>query len=164
MARRKQTLMWALYALFFLAVLILQDTVLARLQPFGAPFCIVPVAALCVAMQQGGEKGGIFCLGAGLLLALSGTSDGGLWIFFLVLAGALCGWLCAAVFLPRLLPTTVLCLLSLTVILAVISLIHIYLEGLHFQTVFRIFRQVASAVPFAPVFYWCAKAVGKVGV
>jgi hypothetical protein len=81
-----------------------------------------------------------------------------------VLAGALCGWLCAAVFHPRLLPTTVLSLLSLTVILAVISLIHIYLEGLHFQTVFRIFRQVASAVPFAPVFYWCAKAVGKVGV
>ena len=163
MERKKQILMWALCALFLLVVLVLQDTVLGRMQPFGAPFCLVPVAALCVAMQQGGEKGSLFCLGAGLLLTLSGTSDGGLWIFFLTLAGGFCGWLCATVFHPRLIPTVVLSLLSFTVILAVISLIHIYLEGLPFQTVFRIFRQVASAVPFTPVFHWCAKALGKVG-
>lgn len=163
MAKKKNTLMWALYALFFLCAALLQDTVLGKFSFFGAGLCIAPMAAVCVAIQTGAEKGGLFCLAAGLALALSGTSDGGLWLFFLTLTGSFCGWLCATVFHPRLVPTVLLSLLSLILSLTVVYLIHIYLEGLAFRSVFFLFRQVLPAIPFAPVFYWCCKAIRKVG-
>lgn len=155
--------MWALYALFFLCVLLLQDTVLGKFTFFGGAACLAPAAAVCIAVQTGAEKGGLCCLLAGVLLTLSGTSDGGLWILFLTVSGCLCGWLCESVFHPRLIPTVVLSLLCTVVTLSADYLIHMYLEGLPFGGVFFLFRQVLPAVPLTPVFYWCCKAVRKVG-
>ena len=86
-----------------------------------------------------------------------------LWLAGGAAIGCLCGWLCESVFHPRLIPTVVLSLLCTVVTLSADYFIHMYLEGLPFGGVFFLFRQVLPAVPLTPVFYWCCKAVRKVG-
>lgn len=161
--KKKSILKWALYALYFLFCLLVQDVLLGKYAFRGVPFCLAPAAAATVACREGAEKGGLFCLFAGLFWAWWGAADGGLMVLLLTFGGCLCGYLCAAVFHVRIAPICLLSLGCLLLTLGVQYLIHIYLEGLSLLSLGRLFFQLLLALPFCPLFHWACKAIGKVG-
>ncbi|MEG1632997.1 MAG: hypothetical protein RR314_02980 [Oscillospiraceae bacterium] len=57
----------AIYAVYMLLVLALQELVLSRLSFFGVHTLVVPAAVVAVGMLEGGVWGGVFGLFAGLL-------------------------------------------------------------------------------------------------
>lgn len=160
---RRTVLMWALYALFFLIVLLVQDAVLSKYTVHGARVVLVPVAAACVAVHTDAERGGLFCLLAGLFWTLTGASDGGLMLLCMTFSGAVCGYLCSSFFHPRVLPAVVLSMLGLALCLCVGGLIRMYLEGLSFRSMIPIGTQLLLALPASPVLHWCCKAIRKAG-
>jgi len=93
---RKTILMWALYALFFLIVLLVQDAVLSKFALRGARVVLAPLTVYCTAAHTDAEKGGLFGLLAGLFWALVGAADGGLMLFCMTFGGVLCGYLCSS--------------------------------------------------------------------
>ena len=161
--KKKILLKWALYALFFLACLLVQDVLLGKYALQGVPFYLAPAAAATVACREGAEKGGLFCLLASLFWAWWGAGDGGLMVLLVTFGGCLCGYLCASVFHVRILPICVLSLGCLAMTLGVQYLIHIYLEGLGFASMGKFFFQLLLALPFCPLFHWVCRSIGKVG-
>ena len=57
-AAKRRLRMGIKYAIYALAVLLLQDTLLSRLPIAGVHLMLVPVAASCASMWLGAEKGG----------------------------------------------------------------------------------------------------------
>ena len=160
---RRTVLMWALYALFFLTVLLVQDAVLSKYQLRGARVVLVPLAVFAVGVHTDAEKGGLFGLLTGLFWALTGAADGGLMLFFITFGGVLCGYLCSAFFHPRVLPAAVLSVLCLAMCLLAPALIRIYLEGLSLRSLIPVGFQLLMALPAAPLCHWCCKAIRKAG-
>ena len=160
---QKTVLMWALYALFFLAVLLLQDAVFSKYTIRGARPVLVPLAVFCTAAHTDAENGGLFGLFAGLFWALTGAADGGLMLLFMTFGGVLCGYLCSAFFHPRVLPAAVLSMLCLALCLLSCGLIRIYLEGLSLRSLTPVGLQLLMALPAAPLAHWCCKAIRKAG-
>ena len=161
--KKRTILLWALYALFFLLILLLQDVVLGKYSLRGVRLCLIPMAAAAVAVQTGPDKGGLFCLFAGIFWALSGADDGGAMVFFMTFTGTISGYLCVSYFHPRLLPSVLLSVLSLALTLGPVYLAHIYLEGLSLASLGPFGWQMLFSLPFSPVFYWCCKVIRKAG-
>ncbi len=160
---RRTILMWALYALFFLIVLLVQDAVLSKYAFRDARAVLVPLAAFCTAVHTDAEKGGLFGLLTGLFWALTGAADGGLMLLCMTFGGVLCGYLCSAFFHPRVLPAVVLSMLCLALCLLSGALIRMYLEGLGLRSLIPVSIQLLLALPAAPLFHWCCKAIRKAG-
>jgi len=160
---RKTILMWALYALFFLIVLLVQDAVLSKFALRGARVVLAPLTVYCTAAHTDAEKGGLFGLLAGLFWALVGAADGGLMLFCMTFGGVLCGYLCSSFFHPRVLTTVVLSMLCLALCLLSGALIRIYLEGLSLRSLAPVGIQLLLALPAAPLLHWCSKAIRKAG-
>lgn len=161
--RNKNLSMWALYALFFLAVLLLQDVLLGRFSALGAGIILAPMAVCAVAVHTGAEKGALFCLVASTVWALGGAADGGLMILLLTLTGAVCGYLCESVLQRWLVPAAILCVASLALTLLAQYAIHIYLEELTGRSLLILLLQLAISLPFAPLFVWVCGLMRKVG-
>ena len=161
---KRTILMWALYALFFLTVLLLQDAVLSKYSLRGARPVLVPLAAFCTALHTDAEKGGLFGLITGVFWALTGAADGGLMIFFMTFGSVLCGYLCSAYFHPRVLPAVVLSMLSLALCLLSGGLSRVYIEGLCLRSLAPVGLQLLMALPAAPLMHWCCKAIRKAGL
>lgn len=82
--QRKSILRWALYALVLLALSVLQDVVLCRLDILGATTELVPCGILLICMVEGSEKGSIFSLVASALYLFSGSAQGYYCMVFIV--------------------------------------------------------------------------------
>lgn len=164
MTQRKKTVtMWALYALFFLAVLLVQDAMLGRVTLWGASLMLVPAAAFAVAVHTGAEEGGLFCLIASIVWALSGAADGGLMILLLTFCGIVCGYLATSVLQSWLIPASALCLVALALTLGISYAVHIYLEELAKSGIRVYLLQVGMSLPFVPLFVWVCDRIRKVG-
>jgi hypothetical protein len=74
--QQQQVLKWFFYALVLLALSVLQDVVLCRMQLFGATTDLVPLAIFLICVQIGADRGAIFCLVAAMLYKFSGTAPG----------------------------------------------------------------------------------------
>lgn len=161
--RRRNVLMWALYALLFLAVLLLQDCILGKFRIFKASFCLIPLLTCAVAVHTGPEEGGIFALIVGVVWALSGATDGGLMIFLMTFSAVVAGYLCGNVFGNWLLPASGVCLVGYALCLLVHYGIRIYLLEMHVESFVTLLVQLLLALPFAPLFVWCCQAIRKAG-
>ena len=51
-------LRWAVYGAMFLLAMALQGTILSRLSIFGVKLNLLPACIICVALQEGQERGG----------------------------------------------------------------------------------------------------------
>ena len=111
--RSRNLIMWGLYALLFLAVLLVQTVVFGRMRFFGVKLNLMPVVIVCVGLWTGHEAGGLFGLLAALAWFLTGADDGSLSIVSFTLSGILAGWACDNLFRRRLFPCLVLCLAAL---------------------------------------------------
>ena len=74
--QRKEILKWSLYGALLLALSLLQDVVLCRLDLFGATTELVPVGIFLICILEGAESGSIFALVSSLLYLFSGTAAG----------------------------------------------------------------------------------------
>lgn len=74
--QRKEILKWSLYDALLLALSLLQDVVLCRLDLFGATTELVPVGIFLICILEGAESGSIFALVSSLLYLFSGTAAG----------------------------------------------------------------------------------------
>ena len=94
-----------------LLAMALQGTILSRLSIFGVKLNLLPACIICVALQEGQERGGVFALCASTVLALAGADFGYLSIAVLTFSAVFCAWLCRALFYHTL-PSTALCCLG----------------------------------------------------
>ena len=161
---KKQNIkMWALYVLFFLAVRLLQDGILNKLPIAGTVLNPLPMAAVCVSIWTGAEKGGLFALIMGLFCAQESGVYGGVLLFSLVCCALVGGWLCETVLNRRTLAAVLLCAMSLAFCLAVEFLFRAWMVGAHIGH-FRIaLRQIVLTLPLAPVLHLICRRIRKEG-
>lgn len=151
------------YALFALLSLLLQESLFSRLPVAGVTAVLLPVTVACAAMHLGTERGALFGLCAGALWALSGAADGGLLLLAAAVSGALCGWLCDAVFSRSLLTAFLLTALSLFLALFPPLLVRLYLSGGGTALLLLTLRQAALSLLLCLPAYPLGKRLGKAG-
>ena len=161
--KKQQIAMWGLFALFCLAILLLQDVILGKYTPFGAKFFLLPVAALCVAMHTDTVSGGWFCLLTALFWFLCGGGDAGLYLFLLPLLGCLCSHWCQTVLQLTALTASLLSIGGLLVMQCAALAVRMYLEGVGPAALRLPLLQGLLARPFAPVCHLCCRRIRKVG-
>ena len=161
---KKQNLkMWGLYVLFFLAVRLLQDGILAKLPIANAVLYPLPMAAVCVSIWTGAEKGGLFALVMALFCAQESGAYSGVFLFSLVCCALIGGWLSEAVFNRRLLAAVLLCAVSLAVCLGTEYLFRAWMFGARLGQLRIALRQLVLTLPLAPALYGVCKRIRKVG-
>lgn len=74
--QRFSLLRWLLYSVLCLAGLLLQDTVLCRIDVAGGCMDLVPCLIFMIAALQGAEQGSIFALTAAILYECTGSAPG----------------------------------------------------------------------------------------
>ena len=74
--QRKRLLRWLLFGLLLVAVSVLQDVVLCRMNLFDATTDLVPLTIILICVQIGADRGAIFSLIAAMLYKFSGTAPG----------------------------------------------------------------------------------------
>ena len=74
--QRKALLKWCLYSLVLVALSVVQDVLLCRVQIFGATTELVPCGVFLVCLLEGADRGCIFVLVASLLYLFSGSAAG----------------------------------------------------------------------------------------
>ncbi len=159
----RNVLMWALYAVLFLAVLVLQTVAFGDRRFFGVKLSLIPVAVVCIAMQSDHEAGGLFALVAALVWCFTGADGGSLAIVTLTVAGILAGYLCDAVYARRLVPALCLSLGAVLFHEGALFLIKYYLEEADLGLWLWLPKQAGLSVLACPPIYGLAKAIGKVG-
>ncbi len=87
--QRQALLKWLLYSLLCLAGLILQDSLLSRLQFWGGRVELAPVLILLICILEGCENGSRFALVASMLYVFSGTAQGRYCILYLTACAVL---------------------------------------------------------------------------
>ena len=87
--QRRSILKWVLYSAICVAGLVLQDSMLARVQLFGGHFAPAPALVILICVLEGVEGGCGFALGASLCYAFSGSAQGRYCIVLLTLAAVL---------------------------------------------------------------------------
>ena len=161
---KKQNIkMWALYVLFFLLVRLLQDGILTKLPIANAVLYPLPMAAVCVGVWTGAEKGGLFALVMGLFCAQERGVYGGVFLFSLVVSAVAGGWLCEAVFNRRVLAAVLLCAVSLVFCLGTEFLVRAWLLGAHAGHLRIALRQLLLTLPLSPVLFLLCRRIRKVG-
>ena len=156
-------IMWALYALLFLLVMLVQTTVFGRVRFYGVKLNLMPVVMVCIAMGVGHEAGGLFGLVAAVVWFAAGADDGVLAMVSFTLMGILAGYLCDAVFSRRFLPAFFLTLGALVFHEGAVFLLKYYLEGAAGELIRWVPVSAGLSVLACPVIYPAAKAIRKVG-
>ena len=161
--KKKNLIMWALYALYFLLIMLLQNTIFGKFSIAKVHIILIPAAISCVAVFCGAEQGGIFALCASALWALSGIGAGGVWLLAMTVCAVIGGWLCDAFFHRRLASGMIVCFLSLAATLAAVLLVRMYLHGAAAGD-FRLYlRQILIPIPLYPILYGLCRLIRKVG-
>lgn len=81
--QRRSVLKWVLYSLLMLALSVLQDVLLSRIQLWGATTDLVPCGIFLICLLSGAQSGSVFALIASLLYLFSGTAPGNYCIVFI---------------------------------------------------------------------------------
>lgn len=162
--RYRRVLKWTLYSLGMLLTMLVNATVLGNRTFFGAVLSLPPVYVACVACREGHESGSLFALGAALLLALSGAEGGAVFVLLLPAAAAAAGFFCSAYFTANLLPTLAGCLLALALCEGGVYVQRFYMDApMPSNAPALLGLQVGLSMVPAPLFWWIARMIGKVG-
>ena len=87
--QRKTLLKWTLYSLVLLALSLLQDVILCRMDIFGATTDLVPCGIIMICLLEGAEGGSVFALIASTLYLFSGTAPGAYCILLITVPAVL---------------------------------------------------------------------------
>ena len=147
----RKYLMWGLYALLFLAVLLIQEIPLGRQRFFGAKLNLMPMTVVLITMHLGHEVGGLFGLLAGCFWCMSGA----------VLSIA-AGYLCDVMFPRRFLPALALSLAALLFHGGIVFLLNVLLTGAPWSLGLQTLISAGLSLLACPVLYFLCRAIGKV--
>jgi len=161
--RTKSIIMWLLYAVLFLAVMLIQTVLFGRLRFVGVKLNLLPIVMACIGLWTGHESGGLFGLIAGLVWSATGADDGSLSIVSFTLIGIFAGWLCDSVFPRRFLPALGLSFSAVFLHELARFLLKYYLESAAGSLFFWVPVTAGLSLLTAPVLYLLAKAIGKAG-
>lgn len=159
----RNALMWALYALLFLAVMVIQTAVFGRHRFWGAKISMIPVAVACIAMHVGHEPGAVFALAASLLWYWTGADGGSAGIVTLTVTGIAAGYLCDAVYARRLFPALCLSVGAVLFHEGVLFLVKYYLNEAELGLWCWLPVQAGLALPAGLLIFLLAKAIRRVG-
>ncbi|MBO6054900.1 MAG: hypothetical protein J6P31_05210 [Oscillospiraceae bacterium] len=129
-------LRWALNALLVLAAFLVESVCFGRDGVAGARLSLFPVAAVAVALCSGAAQGGMFCLIAGILYALTGTDMGTITLVAVTLVGTLAGGACQVYFRQHLLPALLFGALVLILSDGTIFALKLYLGIAHLSKLY----------------------------
>ena len=159
----KNILMWALYAVLFLFVVVLQTVVFGRARFFGVKLSLVPVCIACIAMHTGSENGALFGLIAGAFWMLAGADGGALYILLFTGCGAVVGYLCDRYLNRTLLSAFLMSLLTLSLTQTALFAFRVFLGTTSWAGILSVPVQIGLSMLAWPLIYPAAWAVRKAG-
>ena len=123
-----------------------------------------PACIICVALQEGQERGGVFALCASTVLALAGADFGYLSIAVLTFSAVFCAWLCRALFYHTLPSTALCCLGAWLVNETCIFLLRLLLGSVApLQYLLVLLPGALLSLVGCPVFYYLSRQIAKLG-
>ena len=157
-------LRWTLYAVLFLAAMLLQTIVFPQIKLTGITLCVVPTCVACVAVREGAERGTLYAILTGVLFCLSGVSEGPLYIVLLALTAALAGAICDNFYTRSFVPALVLSLMGLAICEGLVFLFRVNTAGTDAALWHTVLLPeiLLSALAFPP-FYLGAWAISRIG-
>lgn len=158
----RKYLMWGLYALLFLAVLLIQEIPLGRQRFFGAKLNLMPMTVVLITMHLGHEVGGLFGLLAGCFWCMSGADDGSAAILTWTVLSIAAGYLCDVMFPRRFLPALALSLAALLFHGGIVFLLNVLLTGAPWSLCLQTLISAGLSLLACPVLYFLCRAIGKV--
>ncbi len=161
--RNRTYLMWALFALLYLLVMLVQTTLFGRVRLLGVKLNLMPIAMVCIAMHVGHEAGGLFGLIAGFSWYAAGADDGALAMVSFTVFGILAGWLCDTVFRRRFLPAALLSFAAVLLHEGARFVLKYYLADADGRLLLWVPVIACLSIFISPLIYLLSKAVRKVG-
>ncbi len=162
-AKYKNALMWALYAVLFLLIMVVQTVVFGRARFMSTKLSLIPVVIACVAMYNGAENGGAFALAAGTFWCLSGADGGGLLIVLCTVCAVGAGYLCDRIFNRNLISSLMMSFASLAVCQVTLFALKCYLGQSGADGLLPLAYQIALSMLACPPLTLAAWAIRKVG-
>ncbi len=159
----KNILMWALYAVWFLFVIVLQTVVFGQMRLFGVKLSLVPVCIACITMHTGSENGALFGLISGTFWMLAGADGGVLYILLFPVCGAVVGYLCDRYLNRTLLSAFLMSLLTLCVTQLALFAFRVFLGTTPWSGVVSVLVQIGLSMLAWPVFYPVSRVIRKAG-
>lgn len=161
--QRKFLLKWAMYSLFCVAVLVVQDVILSRLKLFGGMAELTPCAIMLICLMEGPEQGGTFALAASVFYLFSGTAAGSYCVALITVSAVLAAvfrgnflrrsfsshWLCAGV--------------AMVVYELGVFVMGLFLAQTHGSRALAFGMTAALSVLTMPVLYPAIALIGKIG-
>lgn len=161
--KSRNFIMWSLFGLLFVLVMLVQTTVFGRVRLLGVKVSLLPMVMVCVGLQTGHEKGGLFCLLAALFWYAAGGDNGSLAMITFTLCGILSGWLCDVVFPRRFFPALILCFAALMFHETAVFLTKFYLGNAPISLLWWVPATAVLSLPAVPVVYLLSKLIRKAG-
>ena len=161
--RYKNVLMWALYAVLFLLVMVLQTVVFGHDRFWDTKLSLIPVVIACVSMHLGAENGGISGLAAGTLWCLSGADGGGMVILLCVICALVAGHLCDHILNRNFISAAMMCLMSLAFSQFVLLALKLYMGQTGTEGLWIFVKQVLLSMLAFPPIYLAAWIIRKAG-
>ena len=157
-------LKWALYAVAFIAALVIQGVILSRHPLFGVKVNLVPWFVGCVCFIEGGDSGSIFALIVSLAWALSGSDLGFVSILVLTCGSMGLGLLMQNYLRPHLITCVVLCLILALCHDSAIFLLRLFLHTVTPRQYLRIcLPGTLLGLPSSVLFYYLFGPIHRVG-
>lgn len=161
--QRRTFLRWLLYAVLLVAVSVLQDVVLCKLDVFGATTDLVPCTVILICVQIGADRSAIFALIAAMLYKFSGSAPG-YYAMALIPVLALVAAMLRQSYFRRSFSSIVLCATAATVVYEMA----VFLFGLIFvntvpQRVVRFLLTGGLSALSYPILYPLTNAIDKIG-
>ena len=161
--QQKALLKWVFYALFLIALSVVQDVLLSRVRLFGATTELVPCAIFLICLIEGTHTGSVFSLTAGLLYLFSGTAPGPYsMVAITFLAVGVC--ILRQAFLQESFSSVMLCTAIAMVLYVIVNFAFGLFLGLTRFSRFHGFLITAGlSLLTVPVFYPIARAINAFG-
>lgn len=158
-------LKWTLYALLALFTLITQGVLCAQFPLFGLKLRFLPILLVCIAIREGTEKGGLFCLIATTVMCLSKTDYGSLSVAVLTVLCILSAALCHSVLANCLWSVALCCFVTVFANETAILLFRSVLDRTAFSNLWRVaLPSCLLSMLLCPLLYVTVRAIGKIGV
>ncbi len=161
--QRQKLLRWALVTLVLVALCVVQDVIICRMDLFGARLDLVPCGILTACVLLGTETGSLFTLIAGFIYLFSGSSPGyhvpALLTFFGVLAAAV-----RQNYLQKSFGSLLLCAGSAMLLYELAVFAWAFLFGLtRLSRLLPIFLTGVLTLPVIPILYPIYTGIQKIG-
>ncbi|MBO5836491.1 MAG: hypothetical protein J6Q92_01190 [Oscillospiraceae bacterium] len=161
--QRKTLLKWLLYALFLVALSVVQDVLLCRVRIFGATTELVPCGIFLICLAEGLEGGSVFSLVASGLYLFSGTAAG-YYSIPLITALAVAVTFFRQAYLKKGFLATMLCtVFAVTVYEMLVFFIGAFLELTSLSRIGGFFLMAMMTNLAAPVLYPVVRAISTIG-